>query len=154
MTLRRCFFKIGMCAVCCYTILLASCGGYGSMQQPSQQQVTFNISPSSPTMAVNSSLNFEAVNQVFSKYTNIAWSIEGFPACSLNAVLNPQDPTPPGVPCPSGWIATQVTPCCKAQTIATYHSPSSPGTYRIVVDVTTPEQAKGQATATVTVTAQ
>jgi hypothetical protein len=113
--------------------------------------VDISITPTSATIPINSSLDLQAIGSSVTKYTSIRWYVdeEGY---SCTAVSDPQQPRQaPSGPCPSGWVWQAETYQFAPSMLATYYSPSTPGTYRIVASATLGTGETGQSVATITV---
>ena len=135
--------------LCC---VLTSCGG-SSSNTPGTLHI--QLSPTSPTLAVNSSIAISAqttptlpVNDpTYDGWMN--WSIVGESQDQCTQTLpNPQ--------CPNGTLEWHI-PIRSAPMEVTYYAPATPGSYQVSVqgsiyDMSNPNKIEYQGTATVTVT--
>jgi hypothetical protein len=115
-------------------------------------KVDISITPSSATIPVNSSVDLQATGSSVTKYTNIGWYVDG-EGYSCTAVSDPSQPRQaPSGPCPSGWVWQAETYQFAPSMLATYYSPSTPGTYRVVASAQLATGETGQSVITITVT--
>jgi hypothetical protein len=129
--------------------LLASCGE-SSSPTPATLQIT--LTPSAPSIAVNSSVVITAdTTPAFPKYLGqMTWSVPGeSQALCIQAM--------PSSSCPNGTLTWEIRPPGFPPTQATYFAPSTAGSYHVTVqgqlnDATDTNKVDYQGTASVTVT--
>jgi len=141
---------------------LTNCGGGGSSNAPAP--LSIQLSPSAPSLAVNSSvpINAQATPPLPKYFGWLTWSIQGYPSptdCTEYAV-DPQM-APPMSGCPNGWLAMEQPMTGYTPTGGYYYSPGVPGDYTVIVQGQITDQSssqridyQGRASAAVTVTAQ
>jgi hypothetical protein len=128
-------------------LILSILEACGAGTKPSQT-VDVTLTPSASTIHVNSSVAFQATGASVVKYTTLFWTVQGEDlACTTEST----PPTPPVVSCPNGWIWEPMTVGQIPQSTATYYSPSTAGTYQIVVNVQLLSGQTSKVLATVTV---
>jgi len=117
-------FALGLFAACALTGCGSSTGGPG--------RLTIQLSPSAPTLTVNSSVRIDAqTTPDLPKYNgSLTWGIQGYLDKCTEIVLDPL--VAPAMPnCPNGWIAEEQPMVYGPMTQAYYYSPSTPGTYTV-----------------------
>lgn len=134
-------------------VFLTACGG-GSMPAPAPLQIT--LSPSAPSVGVNSSVAIMAqITPALQKNVSTTlWSIAGESQGECTQ-------SPPSSQCPNGTLEWQLLPSGYSVTAVTYFAPSTPGSYQVSVqaqigDSSNPSKIdyQGSASVTVTVTGQ
>ncbi len=153
-------FQIKTTVVVCFVIALVAvcthCGGSNSVNTPA---LSIQLTPSEPTLAVNSSIFISAKTTpaLPQYYGTLTWSIQGYQSQTdcTEAVPNAQE-APSMSDCPNGWLAWE--PPLTGYTLSGvyYYGPAAPGTYQVVVqgtiaDPLTGQSNQGNASATVTV---
>jgi hypothetical protein len=143
-------FVIGLLFIC------ASCGGSNSLNTP---PLSIRLKPSTPTLAVNSSIYISATTtpSLPEYYSTMSWSIQGYQSQTdcTEAVPNAQE-APSMLDCPNGWLAWEPPLTGYTQTGVYYYGPVAPGTYQVLVqgtiaDPLTSQSYQGNASVTVTV---
>jgi len=143
-------FAVGLIIVC------SNCGGSNSANTP---PLSIRLTPSAPTLAVNSSIFISAKTtpSLPEYYSTMTWSIQGYPTQTdcTEAVPNAQE-APAMSDCPNGWLAWEPPLTGYAQTGAYYYGPAAPGSYQVLVqgtiaDPLTSQSFQGNGSATVTV---
>jgi hypothetical protein len=114
-------------------------------------KVDITVTPSTATIPINSSVNFQAIGSSVTKYTNIYWYVqeEGF---NSSCTTESQPPQAPSAYCSSGWVWQQPSFDSSPRINASYYSPSMPGTYHIVAWAQLLTNETGQSVVTITVT--
>jgi hypothetical protein len=129
--------------------LLTNCGG-SSSNTPAPLQIT--LSPSAPSIAVNSSVEIDAqTTPIFPKYLGqTTWSVPGESQGLCDQGTQSSS-------CPNGTFTLIIKPTGYPPTGITYYAPSTPGSYQVtfegqITDATDPNKIDYQGTASVTVT--
>ena len=131
---------LGSIVVCALT----NCGG-GSSNAPAP--LSIQLSPSAPSLAVNSSVLISAQTAPsLPKYFGwLTWSIQGYPSindCS-EVVFDPQM-APPMSGCPNGWLAVEQPQTGYTPTGVYYYASTVPGSYTVVVQGQITDQSSSQ----------
>jgi len=130
---------LGSIVVCALT----NCGGGGSSPAP----LSIQLSPSAPSLAVNSSVLISAQTAPsLPKYLGwLNWSIQGYPSANdcAEVVFDPQT-APPMSGCPNGWLALEQPITGYTQTGVYYYASTVPGSYRVVVQGQITDQSSSQ----------
>lgn len=137
--------------------VLTNCGGGGGGSGPASLQI--QLSPPSPTLAVNSSvlISAQTAPQLPAYFATMTWGVLGSPGCA-EGVENAQS-APPLTPCPNGWLAWNLRPPPDVPTAVYYYAPAAPGTYQVNVQGQITNESgtvvnQGSASAAVTVNAE
>jgi hypothetical protein len=132
-----------------FICFLASCGG-SSSNGPGTLQ--FAMTPTAPTLAVNSSITISAqpTPTLPKYYGSTAWSVVGESGGECTQVQ-------PNPECPNGTLAWNLVPTGYQVLQVTYYAPATPGTYQVqvqgeITDSSNPDKIDYQGTGTVTVT--
>ncbi len=115
---------------------------------PPTDAIDVSVTPSTATIHVNSSVNFQANGSSLVKYTNLYWTVQGE---GLGCTTESLPPAPPSLPCPSGWVWEPIPIGELPRITATYYSPASAGTYQVVANVETQSEQTSTIVSTVTV---
>ena len=116
-------------------------------------KVDISITPASATIPINSSVDLQAIGSSVGKYTVIGWYVDG-EGYSCTTVSDPSQPRQPPIgSCPSGWVWTAPYSIgFLPSSQATYYSPGTPGTYRVVAWAQILTGETGHSVSTITVT--
>jgi hypothetical protein len=140
------------------SLLLFTVTGCGSSSGP--RRLSIQLSPSAPTLAVNSSVAIDAeTTPGLPKYFgSLTWSIQGYGFKCTEVVSDPKT-APPMPNCPNGWLAYTQPMTGYTPTEASYYAPAAAGSYTVVVEGQINNQSsfqkldyQGNASAVVTVT--
>jgi hypothetical protein len=132
----------------CTTLWLAGCGGYET------EPLVVRLSPAQAAIPAHSSAEFYAEGN-FGKYSSVDWRVVEAANlgvnCTLGVMYGQTAPQPPAG-CTAGWLEVEVFLGLTGYPTkeATYHAPTSPGTYHVAAIVTLGESSS-VANATVTV---
>ncbi len=149
---------LGSIVVCALT----NCGGGRSSNAPAP--LSIQLSPSTPSLAVNSSVLISAqTTPSLPKYFGtLTWSIQGYrsPTDCSEIVANPQM-APAMSGCPNGWLAWEQPLTGYMPTGVYYYAPAAVGSYQVLVQGQITDQSvsqkvdfQGSSNAAITVTAQ
>ena len=141
---------------------LTNCGGGGSSNAPAP--LSIQLSPSAPSLAVNSSvlISAQTMPSLPKYYSTLTWSIQGYrsPTDCVEVVFNPQM-APAMSGCPNGWLAWEQPQTGYTPTGAYYYAPAAVGSFQVLVQGQITDQSvsgkidfQGSSNAAVTVTAQ
>jgi hypothetical protein len=145
-----------------FVCALTNCGGGDSSNGP--MPLSIQLSPSAPSLAVNSSVLISAqTTPSLPKYWGaLTWSIQGYrsPTDCSELVPNPQM-APAMSGCPNGWLAWEQPFTGYTPTGVYYYAPTAVGSYKVLVQGQIMDQSmsqkvdfQGSSIVTVTVTAQ
>jgi len=155
---RALWLVLGSIVVCALT----NCGGGSSSNAPAP--LSIRLSPSAPSLAVNSSVLIIAqTTPSLPKYfSTLTWSIQGYPSandCS-EVVFDPQM-APAMSGCPNGWLAVEQPQTGYTPAAVYYYAPSAVGNYQVLIQGQIMDQSvsqkvdfQGSSNAAITVTAQ
>lgn len=99
--------------------------------------VEVGIAPASPTVTAGGTVDLTASGPTIVKYTLVTWRVDedGGDAACTSVYSPPAQPTPPTSGCAAGWLSVEQMYGFVPNVRATYHAPSTAGTFHVTAHV-------------------